>query len=89
MKVRFTAEAQADLDAIYNYITEHNPSAAQRLKVRLRQRAERLSRFPYSGPETNQPGIRVLVDSPYLIFYTMADREIVILHVRHGARQRP
>jgi plasmid stabilization system protein ParE len=27
--------------------------------------------------------------SPYLIFYTVKGDEIVILHVRHGARRYP
>jgi plasmid stabilization system protein ParE len=26
---------------------------------------------------------------PYLIFYVVEDSEVVILHVRHGARRRP
>jgi addiction module RelE/StbE family toxin len=91
MKVRYTAEAQADLDAIYNYITEHNPSAARQMKARLKERAERLGSFPFSGRETDRPGIRALADGryPYLIFYTIAHNEVVILHVRHAARQRP
>ena len=55
MKVRYTAEAQADLDAIYDYITEHNPSAARQLKVRLKERAERLGSFPYIGQEPSGP----------------------------------
>jgi plasmid stabilization system protein ParE len=91
MRVRYTAAAQADIDAIFGYVTEHNPAAAQRLKARLNERAERLSRFPHLGQETDQPGIRALVDSrhPYLIFYTVERAEIVILHVRHAARKRP
>jgi plasmid stabilization system protein ParE len=59
------------------------------LKVRLKERAERLSRFPNAGQETDRPGIRALVDSrhPYLIFYTVQKDEVV--NVRHAARQRP
>ena len=91
MKVRYTAEAQADLNAIYSYITEYNPSAAHEVKVRLRERADRLGSFPHMGRETDQPGIRALADHhfPYLIFYTVMDDEVVILHIRHAARQRP
>lgn len=91
MKVRYTAEAQADLDAIYSYITEHNPTAAHQLKARLKMRAERLGMFPHIGHEADQPGLRVLIDGrhPYLIFYTIAQGEVVILHVRHASRQRP
>ena len=32
MKVRYTVPAQADLDEIYLYISEHNPFAAERIK---------------------------------------------------------
>jgi toxin ParE1/3/4 len=65
MKVRYTAEAQADLDAIFSYITEHNPAGARQVKVRLQERADRLGSFPHMGPETDQPGIRAVIDDRY------------------------
>jgi plasmid stabilization system protein ParE len=91
MKVRYSEAAQSDLEVIYNYITEHSPSAAHKLKGRLKERAGRLGRSPNMGERTAHPNIRVLKDSryPYLIFYTVAANEIVILHVRHAARQHP
>jgi plasmid stabilization system protein ParE len=32
MKVRYTVPAQADLDEIYAYVSDKNPSAAERIK---------------------------------------------------------
>jgi toxin ParE1/3/4 len=57
----------------------------------LKERIERLGRFPIAGRKQRGPGVRASVDSryPYLIFYMIVDNEVVILHVRHGARQRP
>ena len=40
---------------------------------------------------TDEDGVRVVLVGrfPYLIFYTVRDRDVVVLHVRHAARLRP
>jgi len=52
-----------------------------------------LGEFPEVGHLTDQVGVRLLsvVRYPFLIFYAIDDAasEIVILHVRHGAREYP
>jgi toxin ParE1/3/4 len=90
MTVRFTPDAQADIDAIFNYLSDRNPSAAQRVRAKLRSDTERLRAFHEVGHETDVPGVRVVVDSryPYLIFYTVEGDDVVVLHVRHAARER-
>jgi addiction module RelE/StbE family toxin len=90
MTVRFTPDAQADIDAIFNYLNERNPSAAQRVRAKLRSDAERLGTFHDLGPETDVPGVRVVVDSryPYLIFYTVRGEDVFVVHVSHAARER-
>jgi plasmid stabilization system protein ParE len=37
------------------------------------------------------PGVRAIPAAPfpYVIYYTQASREIVILHIRHAARDLP
>jgi toxin ParE1/3/4 len=91
MKVRFAAPASAELDAIYSYIVQHNPEAAQRINIRIRAVAEQLGEIPHIGRSTNRPNIRIRVVTPYryLIYYTIKDDEIHILHIRHGARRPP
>jgi plasmid stabilization system protein ParE len=41
------------------------------------------------GALEQRPAVRVipLGRYPYLIFYTIAEDELIILHVRHGARK--
>lgn len=89
MKVRFSAPARDDLNAIYSYIAEHRPAAAQRVKMRIREAAEQLGDFPYMARRTDRTGVRVRIVNPfpYLIFYIVRNEEVLILHIRHGARR--
>jgi toxin ParE1/3/4 len=90
VKVRYTHKALAQLDEIYSYIEAHNPSAAKRVKARIKQSIARLGRHPYSCRATENPGIRLLaiVRYPYLVFYRVDDtaKEVHILRIRHSAR---
>jgi plasmid stabilization system protein ParE len=89
MRVRFSSRARDELDAIYSYIAEHSPTAAHRVKSRVRDAAEQLADFPYMARNTDRANVRVRIASPfpYLIFYTIRDEEVLILHIRHGARR--
>jgi len=49
MRLRYTAEARAHIEAIRDYIHEGNPPAAKRVAMRIRAAAERLAEFPYIG----------------------------------------
>jgi toxin ParE1/3/4 len=91
MKVRYTVPAQADLEEIYDYISQHNSLAAERIKRQIKTDAELLGELPFIARESDIPGIRVrkVRHYPYLIFYSVRDDEVRILHVRHGARLRP
>jgi plasmid stabilization system protein ParE len=89
MRVRFSAPARDELEAIYTYIAEHSPMAAQRVKRRIREAAEQLGDFPYMARRTDRAGVRVRIVNPfpYLLFYTVRNNEVLILHIRHGARR--
>lgn len=43
------------------------------------------------APKTDEPGVRMapLGRYPYLIFYAIERDDVVVLHVRHGARLQP
>jgi toxin ParE1/3/4 len=88
MKVRYSETALRELDEIFAYIYERNRSAAAAVVDRV---AALLEEFPLAGHTTDEPGVRImpLVRYPYLVFYAVNGEEIVILHVRHGARLRP
>ena len=91
MKVRYTETALAELDQIFAYIARDNAYAAGRVVARVEQLVGRVADFPDMGYLTDEPAVRVvpLGRFPYLVFYTMADGDVVILHVRHAARLRP
>jgi toxin ParE1/3/4 len=43
---------------------------------------------PHGGRKTSEPGLRRIVAAPYpyLVLYEVKDHEVVIVGVRHGAR---
>jgi addiction module RelE/StbE family toxin len=91
MKVRFTRPAQRDLAQIHAYVSKDSPYIASRLVARLVERARQLADHPFEGRETDEPNVRVIIAPRlrYFIFYTVAENEIHITHVRHTSRQRP
>jgi toxin ParE1/3/4 len=75
--------------AIADYLTERNPPAARAVETVLRRTIDLLNEFSGSGRGlTQRPDVRVmpLTHYPYLIFYTISSDELLILHIRHGAR---
>jgi plasmid stabilization system protein ParE len=64
VKIRYTAKALAQLDAIYSYIEARDPRAAIAVKARINRAIDRLARFPYSCRATKLPGVRVLPIDP-------------------------
>jgi len=91
MKLRYTQTALEEIRAIRAFISERNLSAAEAVIARVEAAAQRLSQFPLSAIETDMPNVRMTPVSPYpyVIFYTVEADEVIILHVRHGARLKP
>jgi plasmid stabilization system protein ParE len=92
MKVRFSETALRETDEIFAYLYERNPSAAAAVVDRVNRVAALLEQAPFAGHKADEPGVRImpLVRYPFVVFYTVSDDdEVVILHVRHGARRRP
>lgn len=89
LTIRFDARALADFAEIRDYLVERSPTGAERVRLHLIQTIERLADFPFLGRPTDEPGVRVLVLTryPYLVFYAVIADDVVILHVRHGARE--
>jgi addiction module RelE/StbE family toxin len=91
MRIRYTATALLEIDDIALYISERNPAAAKALIDRIRNAIATLAEIPEMAQTTDEPGVRRLPlgSFPFLIFYTVENDEVVILHVRHGARRYP
>ena len=93
MKTRWSETALAEIEDIFSHIYEKNRSAAAAVVERIEGLTALLEEFPLVGHLTNEAGVRVLsvVRYRFLIFYAIggAAGEIVILHVRHTAQERP
>ena len=87
-------EALQDLDAIWLYIAQDNPSAADRLVEDAYQVCQRLAEHPELGPvrhfqNDDPPGIRFIVIPRFrncLVFYRATGTAVEILRVLHGAQ---
>jgi toxin ParE1/3/4 len=84
-----TLPARADLRAIWLYIGQQSPEAADRLLDRFDQTMQMLAAEPELGEEQPQlrTGLRRFVVGNYLIFYESIDDGIRVIRVLHGARR--
>ena len=88
MIVRFTAQAERDLEAIGDYIAADNPAAALRFVIELRDASLGLSDYPARFPlvpRYESSGVRRRVHGRYLIFYRIESDAVTILHILNGA----
>jgi len=88
MKIAWSEPALADLDAIHDYIARDSPPYAERFVQRLIEAADPLMDFPELGrvvPEGDGRHREVMV-APYRIIYRVANNEIFVVTVIHGAR---
>lgn len=88
MKIRYTRPALADLEAILDYLAEKSPQGARLVRGRIRQVVNLIAAYPSIGRSTDEMSIRrqVVPSSPYLIFYEIGDKEVIVHAVRHSAR---
>lgn len=89
MKVRFSAEAKADLAQIAGYIGADDPERAISFIDQLEATCLSLADFPGRFPlldRYEKSGVRQLVHGNYLIFYRVEDGGVMVLRVLHGAR---
>jgi plasmid stabilization system protein ParE len=89
-RVRYTAEARADLLRLYEFLLERDALAARRALVSIRKAAEMLESFPYTcrKVEPENAYLRELVvsfgDAGYVALFEIEDeRTVNILAVRH------
>jgi toxin ParE1/3/4 len=84
-----TEAAETDLAEIWSYLAvESSEAVATNFLARLRSTFDPVREFPFAGPMRDElaPGLRVLFQTPYAIYYLVCDDELVIVRVVHGAR---
>ena len=84
----FSRLAEADLEAIGDYIANDNPKRALSFVRELRDRCRAIVDYPRAAPLRLElgKGVRMLVFRDYLIFYHHSKRQVIIERVLHGAR---
>ena len=87
----FAPAAEADLEAIYDYIATDNAVAAATLVTRLEDLATRLAETPGIGRARTEllPDLRSFPFGNYVLFYRPTEGGIEIVRVLHGARDVP
>lgn len=90
MRVRYTETAFSELKEIQTYIARDNIVAAKVVVARIEHIVKRIGEFPEIATPIDSSGIRVfpVPPFPYLIFYVLEEREIIIRNIRHSGRDR-
>ena len=87
-KARLSDQAKEDLVAMWEYIAQDNPSAADRLLQKLVQQYRSLADNPGMGRSRDElrPGLRSFPIGNYLILYHPIPEGIAVFRIIHGAR---
>ena len=92
MKVRWTARAEARLDAIHAHIAQDDPDAALRIVHEVLRRSAQMAAFPNSGrrvADFAREDVRELIEGKYRIVYRIRTDCIDVLTVIHFAQLLP
>jgi toxin ParE1/3/4 len=91
MRVRWTPAAADNLEHIKNFLAEHQPQLAQSTVLELYQAIRSLKISPRRGRPGREAGTRELVlpRLPYIVAYRIKAETLEILHIYHGAQNRP
>lgn len=87
-RLYFSASAREDLNRIFDYISQDNPSAAADLLKKIKETCNHVARFPEIGPLRDDLGIdlRCFPVGNYIIFYRANEGRVDIVRVLHGSR---
>jgi toxin ParE1/3/4 len=88
-RARFSADAEADLLAIVEFIAQDNPNAAREWLQSIRERCELLAQHPLTGesrPGFGIAGCRSVSVGVYVIFFRPMPNGPEIARILHGSR---
>lgn len=89
-ELEWTAPAVADLMAIVDHISDHNPDAALELVEEIQRKTAQLPAYPKRCRPGRVEGTRELVIRPnYIVVYTETAAKITVLRVLHAAQMWP
>jgi plasmid stabilization system protein ParE len=91
-EVDFHARAADDLDQIVRYLLGlAGAETAEMVRAHLLARAAKLGTLEQPGIRSSHPSIRILSPTklPYRFYFTRTTERVVVLHIRHTARDLP
>ncbi len=91
MVVIWSEEATADLQDIFDGISDESAQNALLVDERICKQTDSLAQFPSLGRSSVIDGIRELVidRTPYLAMYRIEEHCIRIVRIVHGSQTRP
>lgn len=91
LKIRYAAKAFRDLQEIEAYIAFDSPAAARKVARAVQDTLSLLCLFPDKARRSTRNGVRAIPLSryPYIIFYRVIGREIIVTRIFHAARRHP
>ena len=91
LTIRWTRQAIADVDHIYDFIAANNAAAARAMVDRIDRAVSSLVAHPRIGRSGRVAGSRELIVSgtPYIVAYRLRGRDVELLGIMHGARRWP
>jgi plasmid stabilization system protein ParE len=92
MRIDWTAQALAELEAIKQHIAQDSPQAAQAMVRRLIECCEQLTILPRGAPILPRYGrddLRMLYEQPYRIVYQIYADRIEIVTLWHYRQSEP
>lgn len=87
-RVEWTDQAIDEIDLIVSYIELFDPAAAARVGARLFELGDSLADFPRRGRPVSDDVREMTTVPPYILRYETDGDVVLILSVRHGARQQ-
>jgi plasmid stabilization system protein ParE len=91
MRVRLTASAEHDIDAIAAYVGERDEAAAERIRRAIVRAAHGLGTFPLMGRPGRVSGTRErpLTRYPCILIYRIYGGQVFVVRVLHQHQQWP
>jgi toxin ParE1/3/4 len=89
MRIRWTAAALRDLEALHAFVAEDNSRAAAREVDEILSAVDALSLHPELGRKGRVPGTRELIVPPFVVAYRARKLDIELLAIIHTARRWP
>ena len=86
MKILWSPLSVDRLEEIFEYISKHDSSSAQKMVKKIFKKVETLSEFPERGrkvPETRREEIREVFLGEYRIIYRVESKKVIILTIRN------